>query len=200
MTYPHFFPVSRKCENPETRRKLEIVYQSQCIEENTKILEKLVSLRNEQAKLLGYETHAAYIHELRMAKSPGNVKKFLSDLAVKMQPLWAQERKELLELKEEECKKNGWEFNGKLDFWDMRYYCNMIEEKKYSVDQEKLKEYFPMTKVTEGLLEIYQKLLGLKFKLVEGADVWHEDVSMVRLNEIKLLHFATGYYNFLDHF
>ena len=42
------------------------------------------------------------------------------------------------------------DFNGKLDFWDMRYYNNLIEERKYSVDQEKLKEYFPMNKVTEG--------------------------------------------------
>jgi len=178
MKYPHFFPVSRKCKVAETRRKLEIAYQSRCLTENTKILEELVALRQEQAELLGYDTHAAYIQELRMAKNPQTVKKFLSDLAVKLQPLWEAEKKELLALKEAECKENGWDFNGTLDFWDMRYYCTMIEEKKYSVDQEKLKEYFPMKKVTEGLLEIYQRLLGLRFSLVEGADVWHEDVTM----------------------
>ena len=85
-----------------------------------------------------------------MAKNPQNVKKFLSDLAVKLQPLWKLERQELLDLKQQECKESDLDFNGKLDFWDMRYYSNMIEEKKYSVDQEKLKEYFPMNKVTEG--------------------------------------------------
>lgn len=179
MKYPHFFPVSRKCKIPLTRQKLEIAYQSRCLEENTKILEELVELRQEQAQLLGYENHAAYVQELRMAKNPGNVRKFLGDLALKLQPLWKCEREELLKLKAEECSENGWEFNGKLDFWDMRYYCNMIEERKYSVDQEKLKEYFPMDKVTQGLLKIYQELLGLKFDLVQGADVWHEDVSMV---------------------
>ncbi len=179
MQYPHFFPVSRKCSVAETRRRLETAYQSRCLEENTKILEELVQLRQEQAQLLGYDTHAEYIQELRMAKNPSQVMKFLSDLSTKLQPLWTQERQDLLNLKEQECKENGWSFNGKLDFWDMRYYCNLIEERKYSVDQEKLKEYFPMDKVTEGLLRIYQQLLGLKFDLVEGADVWHEDVSMV---------------------
>ena len=129
--------------------------------------------------LSGYKTHADYILELRMAKSPEKVRKFLSDLATKLQPLWAEERKELLALKEAECRANGWEFDNKLNFWDMRYYCTMIEEKKYSVDKEKLREYFPLEKVTEGLLKIYQQLLGLKFDLVKDADVWHEDVTMV---------------------
>ena len=73
----------------------------------------------------------------------------------------------------------GWKNNDKLNFWDMRYYCTMVEEKKYSVDKEKLREYFPIEKVTEGLLKIYQQLLGLKFEMVKDADVWHEDVTMV---------------------
>ena len=61
MKYPHFFPVTRKCNNPQTRFKMEKTYQSRCMAENTKIIEEIVTLRQKQAELLGYENHAAYI-------------------------------------------------------------------------------------------------------------------------------------------
>merc|ERR1719414_2473220 len=79
MKYPHFFPVTRKCNNPQTRFKMEKTYQSRCMEENTKIIEEIVTLRQKQAELLGYENHAAYIQEIRMAKDPATVKKFLTE-------------------------------------------------------------------------------------------------------------------------
>ncbi len=78
-----------------------------------------------------------------------------------------------------QCEKYGFPFSGQLDFWDFRYYMTMIEETKYAVDHEKLREYFPMDKVTKGLLEIYQELLGLKFTQVPQENAWHEDVTLV---------------------
>ena len=60
----------------------------------------------------------------------------------------------------------------------------MVEEKQYAVDQEKLKEYFPMEVVTAGMMDIYQRILGLKFTRLEGGEVWHEDVEMWRVRKI----------------
>ena len=187
LKYPHFFPVTRKCRNSETRRRIETAYQARCMEENTKILEKLVELRQRRADLLGYKNHAAYIHELRMAKNPEKVKSFYESLIPKLQPIWKKEKEELLKLKEEECAEDGREFNGKLDFWDMRYYTNKIEETRYAVDKQKLKEYFPLEKVTKGLLDIYQQLLGLTFTKCDSnaIDAWHEEVELFKVQDAE---------------
>ncbi|KAK3755599.1 hypothetical protein QZH41_017596 [Actinostola sp. cb2023] len=96
LKYPHYVPCMRKASNPETRRRLEYAFNRRCIEENTKILEELVELR-------------------------------------------------------QRCKSLGYKFDGKINYWDMRYYMTMVEEKNYAVDQEKLKEYFPLDVVTKGL-------------------------------------------------
>jgi len=118
-----------------------------------------------------------------MAKNPDTVKEFLGGLAVKVKQLWEEEQKVMLKMKEEEAKELGFENSGKLDFWDFRYYMAMVEEKQYAVDQEKLKEYFPMEVVTAGLMDIYQRILGLKFTKIEGGEMWHEDVEQWRVDD-----------------
>jgi len=196
MKYPHFFPVTRKCNNPETRLRVEKTYQTRCMEENTKILEEIVTLRQKQAELLSYENHAAYIQEVRMAKDPGTVKQFLNDLGAKMLPLWKEEQDVMMRMKEEEAKELGFEFDGKLNFWDFRYYMTMVEEKQYAVDQEKLKEYFPMEVVTAGMMDIYQRILGLKFTRLEGGEVWHDEVEMWQVDDVETKE-TIGYF-YLD--
>lgn len=66
LKYPEVFPVLKLCKVSETCRQLEFLFNSRCKEENTAIIERLVSLRDEQAKILGYKDHAHYVLELRM--------------------------------------------------------------------------------------------------------------------------------------
>lgn len=187
LKYPHYFPLMKKCFVPETRRKVELAFNSRCKEENNKILRELVKLREEKSSLLGFKTHADFILEMNMAKNSKTVASFLDELSQKLKPLGEQERAVMWELKRKECEKRGFEFDGQINAWDMRYFMNQVEETTYSVDQNLLKEYFPMEVVTSGLLNIYQELLGLTFELEKGAPAWHEDVSLFSVKDV-----ATG--------
>ncbi|KAK3089945.1 hypothetical protein FSP39_007851 [Pinctada imbricata] len=183
LKYPHYFPCMKKARNPNTRRALETAFNSRCIKENTPILEELVELRHQKAQILGFPTHAAFILDMRMAKEPGKVKSFLTELAAKLQKLKEEEINLFLQYKKEECDQHGYDNDGQIHYWDFRYYMNMAEERKYAVDHNKLKEYFPMQVVTKGLLDIYQELLSLTFDLIEGAETWHEDVTMYSVRD-----------------
>uniref|UniRef100_A0A3Q3KI59 Peptidase M3A/M3B catalytic domain-containing protein n=1 Tax=Monopterus albus TaxID=43700 RepID=A0A3Q3KI59_MONAL len=178
LKYPHYFPTMKKCFVPETRRQLEEAFNSRCKEENSVILKKLVELRAQKCSLLGFSTHADFILEMNMAKSGKKVAGFLEELARKLKTLGDEERAVILKLKEEECQKRGLPFNGELHAWDTRYFMTQVEETQYAVDQNLLKEYFPMEVVTQGLLDIYQELLSLTFELVDRASVWHPDVTL----------------------
>ncbi|XP_040273529.1 thimet oligopeptidase isoform X2 [Bufo bufo] len=185
LKYPHYFPLMKKCFVPETRQKLELAFNSRCKEENNNLLRELVKLREEKSSLLGFATHADFILEMNMAKSSKTVASFLDELSQKLKPLGEKERAVILELKKKECEKRGLEFDGEINAWDMRYYMNQVEETTYSVDQNLLKEYFPMEVVTSGLLDIYQELLGLTFELEKGAPVWNEDVTLYSVRDAK---------------
>uniref|UniRef100_A0A8C5FYE9 Thimet oligopeptidase n=1 Tax=Gouania willdenowi TaxID=441366 RepID=A0A8C5FYE9_GOUWI len=183
LKYPHYFPTMKKCFVPETRRKLEEAFNSRCKQENSGILRDLVDLRAQKSSLLGFNTHADYVLEMNMAKTSTKVHHFLEELAVKLKPLGETERAVMLQLKQKECEKRGEAFSGKLHAWDTRYYMTQVEETQYAVDQNLLKEFFPMEVVTEGLLHIYQDLLGLSFTLQDGAAVWHPDVTLYCVTE-----------------
>lgn len=106
------------------------------------------------------------------------------ELAAKLKPLGEKERAVVLSLKQRECEQRALPFDGRINAWDMRYYMNQVEETQYSVDQNLLKEFFPMQVVTAGLLGIYQELLGLAFHREEDAQAWHEDVQLYTVQDL----------------
>ena len=133
-----------------------------------------------------------------MAENPENVKSFLETLSSQLQTLWKKEREVILKYKEEDFKAMGRKFDGKINAEDFWYYITAIQEKEFSVDQEQLKEYFPIDVVTKGLMDIYQRLLGLTFSKVEGIPVWHPDVELYKVDDTATKE-TIGYF-FLDLF
>nr|XP_060640699.1 thimet oligopeptidase [Anolis sagrei ordinatus] len=187
LKYPHYFPLMKKCHVPETRKRMEECFNSRCKEENSRILKELLELRAQKASLLGFPTHADFALEMTMAKDRKTVGHFLDDLAGQLAPLGERERAALLELKQAECEGRGLPFDGRLWAWDLRFYMNLLEETRFSVDQERLKEFFPLEAVTQGLLGLYQELLGLDFHLETGGEgvptAWHPDVRLYSVRD-----------------
>lgn len=184
LKYPHVVPIMKMAVNAETRRKVNFAFDNRCVEENTPLLEKAISLKHKKAQLLSYETHADFITEILMARNSASVRRFLTELAEKLQPLWQKEKQLLLQFKKEECESQGVPFDGKLNAWDVAYYKNLVEERVYKVDQEKLRAYFPLDVVTKGLLGIYENLLGLKFSKVENVKLWHPEAELFSVTDV----------------
>jgi len=113
--------------------------------ENVPLLEDLVAKRHEVALLLGFSSYSDYILSIRMAKSPMNVQNFEQSLITKLQKAGGEEFERVQNLKREETG----DANAVLNPWDKSFYTNVLKEKFYSIDEEKIKEYYPTEHVVK---------------------------------------------------
>ena len=174
VKYPHLFPILKFCAVPETRAALEEANGTKCAE-NVAIIERMIALRAEAAAMLGYKTHADFVLEERMAKKQETVAKFLSELSEKLTPKLEAEKAKLLALKKAEEGDNS---EPKLTSSDWRYYMRVLKEKEHQLDEEQIKEYFPMAHVTQQMLATYEVIFDCKFNEVTSTvQTWHEDVK-----------------------
>ncbi|KAF4590074.1 hypothetical protein EYR40_009527 [Pleurotus pulmonarius] len=173
---PDIFPVFKFAENPETRKRALEAHESR-LAINVPLLDKALELRRKIAGLLGYDTWADYITEVKMIKNAKGVFDFLDDLESKLRPVGLKEREILLELKKKEHEEKGFPFDGQFYLWDYRYYDRLYIEKSLDLDDSLVKEYFPVSVVVPTILDIYQNLLGVRFEEIKGSSIWHPDVQ-----------------------
>ncbi|KAI0372212.1 Metalloprotease [Pilatotrama ljubarskyi] len=173
--WPDVMPLFKFAENPDTRRIGYQRFESR-LEVNVPLLDKILDLRRQVAKLLGYPTWAEYVVEVKMAKTAKAVDEFLNDLQQKLRPVGLKDRERLLALKKREHEEKGFPFDGEFYIWDSKYYERKFVEESLSLDDQLVKNHFPVSVVVPAILEIYQNLLGVKFVEVEG-EMWHPDVQ-----------------------
>ena len=172
---PSYIPFMQYAENRELREKLfrangVKAYQNNEFnnEENVK---NIVKLRHERAKILGYKTHADYVLEERMAKTPTTVLDFLNDLLTKAKPFAEKEIEELTAFAKET---DGIET---LQRWDHAYYVEKLKQKKFSLSDEELKPYFQLENVIQGAFDVATKLYGITFKEIHNIDKYNDEVT-----------------------
>jgi oligopeptidase A len=132
--------------------------------DNSGNIERILALRHEAAKLVGFDSYADYSLATKMAESSGQVIDFLRDLAAHSRP--AAEA-ELAELRE---------FAGMtVEPWDLTFLLEKLKQQKHSISNEVLRQYFPAATVMSGLFELASRLYGVSFSQDPGVVTWHED-------------------------
>ncbi|RIV71990.1 M3 family metallopeptidase [Flagellimonas aequoris] len=175
LEYPSYIPFMKYAENRELRKKLSIAFGSKGFHndelDNQQNVLKIVNLRFERANLLGYPTHADFVLEERMAETPAKVLEFLNELLIKAKP--AAER-EYTELENYAKELDGID---RLEKWDSAFYSEKLKQKLFNLDDEKLKPYFKLENVINGVFLVAEKLFGLRFKEVTNVEKYHPEVK-----------------------
>ncbi|GAB4013746.1 MAG: M3 family metallopeptidase [Bdellovibrio sp.] len=191
LDYPSYVPFMTYADNRDLREKMARAFGSKAFKgnehDNQEIVKKIVNLRSERAKLLGYQTHAHFVLEERMAGTPDTVFDFLNNLLDHAKPFGHRDVQEVKEY----AKKNG--FDGELMSWDFAYWSEKLKMEKYSIDDELLRPYFKLENVLDGIFKVAKLLYGINFRERKDIPVYNEDVKAFEVTDEKGLHLAVFY-------
>jgi peptidyl-dipeptidase Dcp len=194
LAYPSVIPFLTYSKNRELRKKLFMANSTKGFKgnelDNTANVKEIAKLRHEKAKLLGYESHAHFILEERMASNPKTVMNFLENIVNHATPAAEKETEEL--------KAYAKKLDGLNDYqkWDNMYYAEKLKSEKFQVNDELLRPYFKLENVIEGVFKVAQKLYGLSFKQRYDIPVYHEDVKTYEVVDENDKHVSVFYADF----
>ncbi|WP_249978180.1 oligopeptidase A [Vreelandella olivaria] len=185
LDFPSFFPIVSYADNRELRQEVYTAFVTRASDQgpdagkfdNAPILEEILALRQELARLLGFDTYADYSLATKMAESPAQVLEFLNDLARRAAP---QAKEEFSELSQYAREKLGIDT---LEPWDVAYASEKLREARHSISQEQLRPYFPAPRVVDGLFQVVERLFNVQVEEDNTAPSYHKDVRFFRITE-----------------
>ena len=193
LDYPSYIPFMTYADNRQGREKMAKAFGSRGMKndkyDNQDIVLKIVSLRHKRAKLLGYQSHAHYVLEERMAEKPEKVMSFLNNLLTKAKPAAIKDFNRIKEL----AKKDGIE---EFQKWDGAYYSEKLKKAVFDLEDEQLKPYFQLENVIQGVFNIAEKLYDLHFEETTEIDKYHKDVKTYKVTDGKGEYIALFYADF----
>jgi peptidyl-dipeptidase Dcp len=174
LNYPSYIPFMQYSERRELREKMLKAYSSRAFHNNKKdnrsLVSRIVNLRLETAKLLGFSSYAAMILGDRMAENPEKVESFLEGLYSASNNAAIRDFENVKEFA------SGLGFIDKVERWDWSYYSEKLKKARYNIDDEILKPYFSLDKVKEAIFGLASRLYGLKFRRNDTIPVYHKEV------------------------
>jgi oligopeptidase A len=183
LDLPSYLPVMSFASDRALREQMYRAYVTRASDQgphagefdNTPLIAEILSLRQEQARLLGFDSYARLSLDRKMAAEPETVLGFLLDLAARSRPVAERELEELTVFARDE---HGIE---QLEAWDIPYYSEKLRSARYAFSQEDLRPYFPLPRVIEGMFQVASRLFEVSFEAVGGVSVWHPDVLFYRV-------------------
>ncbi len=189
---PDYFAVMTYLDNAAIRRKVYEAYAVRAAEgkwDNHPLIERILELRAEKARLLGFANFADLVLEDRMAHSGARAVTFLEDLKRKTERRFREENQELLEFRRSIEGADAPE----LSAWDVAYYAEKQRAALYDFDEEALRPYFPVERVVAGLFSLVNRLYGIEVSEAAGVPVWDPQVRYYNIRDEKG-EFLGGFY------
>jgi oligopeptidase A len=180
LQFPSYFPVMQYASDRTLRETLYRAYVTRASSagnptlDNTAIIDQTLSLRAEEARLLGYASFAEVSLVSKMADSPGQVIGFLRDLAVRAKP---SAHRDMAELRSFAADNLGLD---SLSSWDMAFASERLKEARFAFSDNEVKQYFQLPRVLEGLFGLIGRLFDVRISR-DTAEVWHADVGFFRI-------------------
>jgi len=173
---PSYEPLLQFCRDRDLRREMWTAYATRCLSDslsNVGIIDEMVNLRLERAHMFGYDTHAAFVLENTMAKTPEAVDNLLAQM---WKPSLRKAKEEAAEYQRMIDAEGG---NFRLQPYDWRFYTEKLRKEKYDINEEELGAYFSLESVKNGAFEVSEKLFGITFHLNPNLPKYYKDDNEV---------------------
>ena len=185
LEFPSYIAILTYADDRELRRELYTAYATRASDQgpnagqwdNTPVMEKLLALRHEEARLLGFKNFAELSLVTKMAPGTDEVVAFLENLAERSRVSAEEDLAELRAFAEGELGINN------PDVWDWTYASEKLRQKKYQLSEEEVRAYFPASRVVAGMFAVVEKLYGLTIRKKDGIDVWHPDARYYEIHD-----------------
>ncbi|HEY7738341.1 MAG TPA: M3 family metallopeptidase [Candidatus Limnocylindria bacterium] len=171
LDYPELYPFLSQGENRPAREALYRKHWRRAVDENRPLLEEALRLRQQAAELLGHPTWAHYAIEVKMAETPEAVTTFYETIIPRLEPVRDREIATLTERMTADGQ------TAPLYAWDWSFYDEQIRRADFGVDANLVAEYLPMDACLAGMFALTGDVLGLDYRRLEDAQVWHPSVE-----------------------
>ena len=182
--YPDYVPFLMNAVDEDARRRYWTANTLRGTARNLDVLDEIVALRKEIADLYEVPSFAHYVTKRRMVEKPDTVTRFLEDVRSVVTEAELRDLSQLAELKAEITGTSA--ETARINRWDVSFYRERLRERRYAIDQEELRKFFPTEPTVRWMLDISERLYGVRFERGE-VPVWQEDVIY-----LDVLDAATG--------